>query len=253
VSESRRAERERHLLQSQRRQQHKLEAVGNLASGVAHEINNPVQSIMNFAQLIRARSDNEDVCDYADEIVNEAQRVASIVRNLQAFARQDDELPSELQLAPVVRRTLSLFQSVLRKEHIEVTVDVPEDLPPIWFRGQGLQQLIINLLTSARDALNDRYPQSDPDKRVWVSGSLHSSTGGDVVLLTIEDHGTGIAESDLSQVFDESKSLPGRDQGTGFGLAISHSIALENDASISVESMAGEYTRFHVHLPLATP
>jgi PAS domain S-box-containing protein len=245
------AERGRNQLQTQLRQQHKLEVVGQLAGGVAHEINNPIQSIMNFAQLIRARAGDDTLREYAEEILGETQRVASIVRNLQTFARRGDEMALELSLRELIDRTLSLFGAALRKERIDVVVDVPADLPPVWCHPRGVQQIVTNLLTGARDALNDRYPGGDSRKQLRLVARHVSTPDGPRVRLTVSDRGTPIPAVELTRVFEPFTTLTGRDQGSGLGLSTAYDLASEIGASLEVEQSSDEGTAFHLELPLA--
>ncbi|NJK33444.1 MAG: hypothetical protein HC927_14150, partial [Deltaproteobacteria bacterium] len=184
----------RKRLEAQVRQQQRLESVGTLASGVAHEINNPIQGIMNYVELMRERpGETGAVLEFGDEIMHEAKRVAAIVRNLLVFARRDNDQELERrQVAALVEDTLSLIRAVLRKDQIAVEIDVPADLPAIRCRPQQIQQVIMNLVTNARDALNERYPGHDERKRVSIHGlavELHERSW---VRLSVSDRGRGI-------------------------------------------------------------
>jgi signal transduction histidine kinase len=249
ISDRKAAERERANLEAQLRQQQKLESIGTLASGVAHEINNPIQSIMNYADLVRMRADpGGAVADFAGEIIAETERVASIVRNLLAFARQEKEHHSPARIRDVVESTLTLMRAVLRRDHVILRVDVPEDLPSIKCRSQQLQQVFMNLLGNARDALNRRYPDFHEDKLIAIRSWLELRDGEDWVCTTVEDHGTGIAPDVIDRVFDPFFTTKGRDEGTGLGLSVSHGIVREHRGELEVESELGHYTRFHINL-----
>jgi signal transduction histidine kinase len=170
LEDQKRAEEALRASEAQLRQQQKLEAIGTLASGVAHEINNPITGIMNYAQLIADTAAPESrAAEYAGEIVHETERVATIVRNLLQFARQEKQAHSPARIADLVEQTLSLFRAVLRRDQITHTVDVPPDLPLLKCRSQQLQQVLMNLLTNARDALNAKYPGYHPDKTIRIT------------------------------------------------------------------------------------
>ncbi len=249
ISARKAAERERANLEAQLRQQQKLESIGTLASGVAHEINNPIQSIMNYADLVRARMREDDpVAEYASEIIVETERVASIVRSLLAFARQEKEHHSPARLCDIVDSSLTLMRTVLRRDHITLHVDVPELLPKIKCRSQQIQQVFMNLLGNARDALNARFPDFHPDKQISVVARRFERDGESWVRATVEDHGVGIAPEIIDRVFDPFFTTKGRDSGTGLGLSISHGIIREHRGDLTVESEPGEPTRFHVDL-----
>ena len=220
-----------------------------LASGVAHEINNPVQSIMNYAQLIRSRSDSPQLKTYAEEILHESQRVASIIRNLLSFARQGSAPRTQANVAHVVEASVALVAAVLRKEQVAIAVDLPDDLPSIECNVQQIQQALMNLLTSARDALNDRYPGGHEEKKVTLSGGTVSVNGVTFVRITLLDHGTDIPDEAMDRLFEPFSSVVGRDQGTGLGLSTSHGIIQDHGGRLSVESGGGS-TRFHMDLPV---
>jgi PAS domain S-box-containing protein len=257
---------EAQLIQSQ-----KLEAIGTLAGGVAHEINNPIMGIMGYAQLIRDRlGPDSPVSEFAAEIGKETERVATIVSNLLGFARQDKEgHHSPARLCDIVESTLSLIRATIRHDQVTLEVDVPADLPQIKCRSQQIQQVIMNLLTNARDALNQRYPGHDANKKVIISaraiadvGLRNAESGREeaegagirnrqsAIRITVEDHGAGIPEELRARIFEPFFTTKPRDKGTGLGLSISHGIVKDHGGELRVESAVGEFTRFHIDLPL---
>jgi signal transduction histidine kinase len=243
------SERQRATFQPQSRHQQRLEAIGTLASGVAHEINNPVQSIMNYALLIQRRSSSAEVENYAQEILHEAQRVAAIVRGLLSFARQEGEPYTEVPVGELVASTLSLISAMLRKEGIQVDVAIADDVPVVRCHPQQIQQVLMNLLDNARDALNARYPGHHERKRIAIGSQAFRREGETFVRVTIEDSGTGIPAQLLERIFDPFHTSKGHEQSAGLGLSISHGIIVEHGGAITVESELGHYTRFHVDLP----
>jgi len=142
--------------------------------------------------------------------------------------------------------TLSLTKALLRRDAIVLEVDVPEALPSINCRSQQLEQVLINLVTNARDALNEKYPERHPDKRLRISA--RTIAGG--VRLTVEDRGFGIPEALRERIFDPFFTTKHEDKGTGLGLSISHGIVKEHAGRLWVESEVGKGTYFHVDLPL---
>ena len=248
VTERKRAEEQSAALQARLRERYKLQAVGQLASGLAHEINNPLQSVMNFAQLIRSRCEPGPLREYSSEILNEVQRIAASVRNLQSFVHQEGELPVEIRVHELVERTLSLFRTAMQEEQIAIDVVVPADLPAVWGKLHAIEQVLVNLLIATRDALNERHPAHHADKRICVAASLLVPERR-TLRLTIEDHGCAEV-GDLSRVFEPLPAIEGRAQGTHVTLAISHELARESGGDLCVEA-AGELRRFHLDLPLA--
>ncbi|HET8936449.1 MAG TPA: ATP-binding protein [Polyangiales bacterium] len=239
--------RERGVWQAHIRHQQRLESIGTLASGVAHEINNPVQSIMNYAQLIARRTGVPDIATYAQEVLQEAQRVAAIVKGLLSFARQEGEPYTDVHPRELIDSTLALVSALLRKDGIRVEQSLGADLPAIRCHPQQIQQVLMNLIGNAREALNARYPGQDSDKCLLLTGRAWRREGASFVRLTVEDHGIGIPQPALDKIFDPfwtSKS----GGHAGLGLAVAQGIVVEHGGAISVESEPGRLTRMHVDL-----
>jgi PAS domain S-box-containing protein len=251
ITERREAEANQARLEATLRQQQRLESIGTLASGVAHEINNPVQGIMNYAELIATSSDvSEMTREFAEEIGHESQRVATIVRNLLAFSRQEgDRAAAPAKVADVVEGTMSLIRTVLRKDQIALRIDIPDDLPAVDCRVQQIQQVIMNLVTNSRDAVRNRWPEYHDDKRIDIGASGFEREGRPWVRLSVCDHGGGVPEEVVARIFDPFFTTKGRDQGTGLGLAVSHGIVREHGGDLRLENRLGEGACFHIELP----
>jgi len=242
---------ERLNYEAQLREAQKLEAIGTLAAGIAHEVNNPIASVSGFAELI-SRSDEvpEKFRDFASKIQSESARVNEIVRNLLGYARLEDEkAPSPIAIDDVVDSTLPLIQGVLRRDNIALDTSLEDDLPPITGRRQQIQQVLMNLLTNARDALNARYPGADDNKRLLLSASAQRHDSSHWIRITIEDHGMGIPQDLQERVFDPFYTTKPPGKGTGLGLWLVYSIVENHQGHVRIESEPGEYTRFHVDIP----
>jgi signal transduction histidine kinase len=252
ITDRKRLEQERAALEAQLRQQQKLEAIGTLAGGVAHEINNPITGIMNYAQLIGDTAPaGSPTAEYAGEIVRETERVATIVRNLLQFARQEKQAHSRARIADIVEQTLSLLRAVFRRDQIAIETDVPADLPALKCRSQQIQQVLMNLLTNARDTLNEKYPGHHPDKTIQVTVRPFAAAGHPWLRLTVADRGTGIPAAIRERIFEPFFTTKPREKGTGLGLSISHGIATEHGGRLRLDSEVGRGTRFHLELPAA--
>ena len=242
---------ERLALEVHVRQSQKLESIGTLAGGVAHEINNPINGIMNYAQLILNRlGPDSPVSEFATEIGNEARRVAAIVRNLLSFSRPARERQSPARMCDIVATTLSLISAVIRHDQIALEVDVPEDLPQIKCRSQQIQQAVMNLLTNARDALNQKYAGHDENKLIRVSAAVLEKDGKRWIRTTVEDHGPGIPKPAREHLFEPFYTSKRPGKGTGLGLSISYAIVKEHGGELSLASKVGEWTRFDLDLPI---
>ncbi len=248
------AEKQRQAMEAQLRQSQKLESIGTLAGGVAHEINNPISGIMGYAQLLKDRNadGHKWIQEFADEIIQETERVATIVRNLLSFARYDrDRVYDNVRICDVVEGALSLVRTVLRHDQITLNVEVPEDLPLIHCHSQEIQQVLMNLITNARDALNAKYPGYDENKRIAISADVWKPAGIQYVRTTVTDTGTGIPETVRERIFDPFYTTKSPEKGTGLGLSISHGIVKDHDGELTVETQPDEWTRFHLDLPAA--
>ena len=245
-----RAEEETLTMMAQLRQVQKLESIGTLASGVAHEINNPLMGMMNYAELVKDRVQDPKATEYLEEIGIEGNRIAKIVRNLLSFSRQDAEHQSPAKISDIIDNSLTLVGSVLRKDQIRIDVDVPEDIPQLKCRSQQIQQVMVNLLTNAHAALNARYREYDDDKVIRVTARPFEQDGKHWIRTTVEDHGSGISKDVEERIFDPFFTTKPRHEGTGLGLSVSFGIVKEHHGHLTVESVPGEITRFHMDLPV---
>ena len=252
IAARKQAEEERLAFEAQVRQSQKIESIGTLAGGVAHEINNPIMGIMNYAQLIKDELGDKDetLTEFAGEIIHETKRIATLVRNLLQFARHEKRSHSPARIYDIVEDTLSLIRTVMRHDQITLEVNVPEDLPRVKCRSQQIQQVAVNLLTNARDALNQKYAGYHENKLVRVTACRFEENGEPWVRVTVEDRGPGIAPVVRDRMFDPFYTTKDRTQGTGLGLSISHGIITDHCGKLSVEAELGEYTRFDVDLPV---
>ena len=247
-----RAEEEKRQMEAHLRQNQKLESIGTLAIGVAHEINNPLMGIMNYAQLIHDRIDPVEgrLREFSAGIIEETERVATIVRNLLTFSRQEKKTYNPARITDIVDGTLSLIRTVIKQHQIILEVDLPDDLPEFKCRSQQIQQVLMNLLTNARDALNARYPEYDPDKIITLKVNLFEKEGRRWLRTTIEDHGLGIPVEIRERIFDPFYTTKDRATGTGLGLSISLGIVKDHHGELTFESEKDQPTRFYLDLPV---
>jgi len=251
VTERNKAIQEKMEMQTRLRHQQKLESIGTLAGGVAHEINNPIGIIMNFAEIIGSETEaGSEVNEFSGMIYEEGLRIADIVKNLLSFSRQDKESHSMALISDIINNTLKLVQKILTKDQIAVEVEIPDDLPSVKCRSQQIMQVMMNLLTNARDALNLKYAEFDENKIVVIKCSLFTEDGRRWIRTTVEDHGSGISEEIKDSIFDPFFTSKPRHEGTGLGLSVSYGIVKDHHGYLSVESKVGEFTRFHLDLPV---
>jgi len=243
---------ERKRMQQQTIRNAQLASLGELAAGVAHEINNPVSGVINYAQILLNRAQkNGDETELVGRIIHEGERIATIVRDMLFFAREGSGEMYVTRLADLLQDAISLSAAQLRKEGIVLHTDIPADLPPLRVRAQQIQQLFLNLLSNARHALREKYPGSDPDKLIEVTAQQVDSESGPRVKVVVEDHGVGISEKILPRVMNPFVTTKPAGVGTGLGLSISHEIVKQHGGEIRIESREGEMTRVIVELPVA--
>ena len=229
----------------------KLASIGELAAGVGHEINNPINGIINCADLLIGHADQgSKTREYAELMRSEADRIALIVQNLLTFSRQDKDEYSLARLSDIVEGVMTLCRKKLVNSHIELSLNVPDDLPRLKCRSEQLQQVIMNLIINAMHSLDEEYPSIDSRKKLSIAARLVGEENKRRIRLTIADTGRGIKPADMERIFDPFFTTKGRDKGTGLGLSISDGIVKDHHGTITVESGPGKGAAFHVELPL---
>lgn len=232
------------------RSQQRTRAIGTLAGGIAHEINNPVNGIMNYAQLIIDRPDTPDLMEYAGAIGKEAERISSIVRNLMSFAGTGQLSPQPESPQGIIEDTVSLISTAIRHDFTKLIVDIQPDLPCIECRKQQIQQALMNLLLNAREAVNRRYPQRNEDKIIEISASRYELDKQPAVRFSVTDHGTGLDKENVDKVFELFYTTKARNEGAGLGLSVCYEIIKGHKGRLWFEQITGGGTVFHFALPL---
>ena len=249
LSESKRLEAEKQEMQRQLFQSSKLASIGELSAGVAHEINNPLNCIINFAQLLKdephVRSETERRS--IDGIIEEGERINRIVRDLLTFARRDSHEQARVHIEETISTSASLFGHQLEKDGIMVQIDIGEDLPPVQADGSRLRQVVVNMISNAHHALK----MSAHDEKLFriTARAVPGSDGARVVRLEFFDNGMGISREHLDKIFDPFFTTRRASGGTGLGLSLSFGIIRDYGGMITVESEEGSYTCFTVELP----
>lgn len=251
LTEYKRHERERQEMQRQLFQTSKLASIGELSAGVAHEINNPLNAIVNFAQLLKddpvARTESETFM--IQGIIDEGDRIARIVRDLLTFARTDPPQRTPVDLRQCVENSISLFGHQLEKDGITVRVDAPAELSPVLGDASRLRQVVVNMISNAHHALRAK---ADYPKTFLISFSNAERAGEPLVRMEFYDNGIGIKQENIEKVFDPFFTTRRDSGGTGLGLSLSFGIIQNYGGTIKVESKEGSYTRFTIELPADT-
>ena len=237
---------EQQALEAQAIQSEKMAAVGTLISGVAHELNNPLTSIAGLAEFLLEQPEGTvPDRDHIRVIAEEAQRAGSIVRNLLTFARKGPAERQRLDLGDVVERTLFLMDWELKLQGITLERHIALDLPVVVGDRQQLQQVVLNLVTNAAQAVA-ALPAGLP-RRVAVS----AEAADDRVVVRVSDSGLGIPADVLPQVFSPFFTTKPQGEGTGLGLFISYGLVEGHGGTLTVESRPGSGATFTLALPRA--
>ena len=238
--------------QAQLLQAEKLSAIGQLVAGVAHELNNPLTSVIGYAQLLegelrdRRRVDDvrppEDLAHDLRRIAEESERAARIVRNLLAFARRQTAAREPQDVVDLCARVVALRSYELRLTGVELSTEFEVGLPPVVADGGQIQQALLNLVLNAEQAMRGR-----PLRRLTVGARFDDASSA--VDLYVADSGHGIDTANLSRIFDPFFTTRDVGEGTGLGLSICYGIIRDHGGDIRVESKVQVGTRFSVLLP----
>lgn len=224
---------------------HKLRAIGTLTAGIAHELNNPLNNITLTAAMLmedyRTLDDSQRL-EMVEDLIKEAERSESIVRNLLDFARQSEIETEHLDIEELVSETVRLGQNQIKLKGIAVETKFPNNMPLIHGDRQQLSQVFLNIILNAIDALK---------KGGLLRISAHQSDHPDFITVKFEDNGCGMPPHMLTSIFDPFYTTKTTGHGTGLGLSVSKGIIEKHGGDISVESEVGKGTIFYVNIPVA--
>ncbi|MEN8808871.1 MAG: PAS domain-containing protein [Desulfobacterales bacterium] len=228
-----------------------LAALGEMAAGVAHEINNPINGIINYAQiLVNKSSANSFAHDLGERMIREGDRIARIVEGLLSFARRKKEEKTLVAVEDILSDSLALTDAQMRKDNIIVNKNMAKDLPRILAQAHEIEQVFVNIISNARYALNQRYPQPDEDKVLEIITETHIVKRRPYVRISFRDHGSGISAGIIEKVRNPFFSTKTEGKRTGLGLSISHGIINDHGGQLKIDSVEGKYTRVSVELPV---
>ncbi|ADJ26433.1 PAS/PAC sensor hybrid histidine kinase [Dehalogenimonas lykanthroporepellens BL-DC-9] len=243
VSGRKRAEENERLLREKAEMSSRLAAVGEMAAGIAHEINNPLTGVIGFSELLMTRPDVPDDMKEDLHIINEgSQRVKDIVRRMLTFARQSKPVKSAVNIIDVLENTIEMRRYVLETSNISIVRDYARDITEVVADAGQLQQVFLNIIVNAEYAMKKAH-----DKGVLVV-KTEKSDGHIRVLIT--DDGPGMSDEVKSKLFQPFFTTKDPGEGTGLGLALSMGIIKEHGGSISVKTVVGKGTTFIVELPM---
>jgi PAS domain S-box-containing protein len=237
-----------HLIQRER-----LASLGELAAGVAHELNNPLTSILLHAQLLQLHNINPDIAEDVAQIAAQSQRAGSIVRSLLDFSRQQPIQKQPIQINNVLRSATQFMAHELRMRNFTVEWRLEPQLPLVLGDAQQLQQVFVNLLNNAVQS----NPKNRPG-RIILSSALvtpryqnDTLASGQAIRVSVKDNGQGIQKELQGRIFDPFFTTKPIGKGTGLGLSVCHGIVTEHNGHIWVKSVLGEGATFFVEMPIA--
>lgn len=227
-----------------------LAALGEMAAGIAHEINNPISAIINYGQMIMNKSDSDGrIHQIASLVRKEGDRIARIVEGMLSFARCNDENKKPVAVQTIIDDALALVSAMLAKDKISIEVSVPDASLLVRAQAQEIEQVLVNLISNARYALNNRYGSENDKKRILISAVPTIDNDEPFIELCVLDNGTGIPPAILDKVMNPFFTSKPEKKRTGLGLSISHGIIEDHGGRLRIDSREQEYTKIFLTLP----
>lgn len=224
----------------------KLASVGTLASGVAHELNQPLAIIRAISQQCLSDpkiAEDEQLTHDIKLMERQTYRMTQIIDHLRSFARKPGDDFEPICPRETIENSLVLFKEQLRTRDIELTEEIAEDLPPIWANGNSIEQVIINLVANARDALEETN-----EAKIHIVARL--TEDGERVRIEVDDNGPGVSDEAAAQIFDPFFTTKEPGKGTGLGLSISFDIARKHNGAIGVKQSSMGGAQFYIEIPV---
>ncbi len=246
---------ERKKLEQQLLQAQKMESIGILAGGLAHEFNNLLTAVSGFGQIVQETipEDDELSQESIGQVLKAAERATELTRGLLAFGRKQILSPKPVHIDTLIRNTSRLIQRIIG-EDIEFSIDSPGEKLTIKAAPGQIEQVLMNLATNARDAMPFGGSLTITTKQVIIKGGSEGeydlSVPGRYALISVADTGTGIDKKSVGTIFEPFYTTKEIGMGTGLGLSIIHGIVKQHNGSILVSSEVGKGTTFNIYLPL---
>lgn len=230
--------------QEQLLQSRKMASIGTLTSGIAHELNNPLNNISLTAETIQLRHGDlseKEMDEMIEDILSQADRAGQVVKNLLEFSRTERPFLRHLDVTEVIEKTIRLIRNQVMVAGIQLEKQIADDLPPIKGKRQDLEQAFLNILMNGL--------QSMPEPGILSIRACHGPEG--YIRVDLSDTGVGIKPSDMNHIFDPFYTTKEAGRGTGLGLSLVYSIIRTHGGYIEVKSEIHQGTTFSIYLPVA--
>jgi signal transduction histidine kinase/HAMP domain-containing protein len=234
----------------------KLAAMGELSVGVANEINNLTNGLINYTQILSeeieetAGKDNHSI-ELLNNVIKEGERLSQIVQQLLFFNSNRAQTKEAVKINKIIEDSSALMNPQFRYDGINASMVFPEIVPSVQVNVQEMQHVFLNLLSNARYSLNQRYSGQHPKKRIEIKGEVVSQNGAQRLKIVCTDFGVGIHPNVISKVFEPFFSTKPEGVGTGLGLSICRSLIEDNNGTLNIESILDNHTTITMELPVA--
>jgi histidine kinase len=232
-----------------------MATLGEMSAGVAHELNQPLSVIKTSASYLAKKIERKEqvspdiLRELADEMDSQVDRASLIINHLRQFGRKTDIRKVSVQLNDCISGTFTVLGRQLEVHGIKVELDLDEDLPPIKGDRNRLEQVFLNLIMNARDAMDERQERAGEEVEKVLR--ISSKTAGDQVVVKVADTGLGMSDAVKEKIFEPFYTTKPVGKGTGLGLSISFGIVRDYDGVIEVQSVEGQGTTFTISFPAA--
>src|SRR5437016_4222582 len=234
---------ERRRLQEQLIQSEKMSAIGQLIAGVAHDLNNPLASVVGFSDFLAEAGDVPPSLQEPLQVIRqEAERAATIVKNLLSFARSQEGERTRQAIRALLDSTLALLRNQLMAHKVEATVEVEPGLPDVEVNANQIKQVFVNVINNACQAIASDAPSG----RIWIA----ARRVGDTIAVSVTDSGPGMTEELAARVFEPFFTTKREGEGTGLGLSICQGIMKEHGGRITLDTRPGGGATFTLELPI---
>lgn len=228
--------------QAQLVQSEKLSGIGEFVAGVAHELNNPLTTVMGFSELLQHEKLDVKHGEFVSLIYKNTQRCQRIVQSLLSFARRHQPERKPASVNKLIEAAIDILQYQLRTSNIQIKLQLDPDLPAAMLDSHQMQQVFVNIINNARQAIEAHGPEG------WIK--ITTETAGANLRISVQDSGPGIPEENLSKIFDPFFTTKEIGKGTGLGLSLCYGIVKEHEGNITPMSRPGEGATFVIELPI---